>query len=367
MSGILGNILAAIGSDLALMNLHGIAQKAKFKGLQERANDKIQAIADARGLTPEELADRLVPDLDLDDDGTLALDYGPRRFTVGFDEQLRPFVRDQTGARLKDLPKPSKSDDDTLAGAASERWKHLKKDVKSIASNQVQRLEQAMCSGRTFAAPVFRQFFVEHPLLRHLVRRLLWGVRAADGSVTGFRVAEDLTYADRDDATMTIADDAVICLPHVLQLTPEDQAGFGQVFADYEILQPFAQLGRETATMTPEERALDQCKRFQGKRVAVGSLYGLQHRGWRPGSAQDSGWIGWFEKTLPGGFEAHIEFEPGTIAGDMNHEPRQTLGTLGLRKAGSWDDKGRRTFEHLDAVAISELLRDIDRLSPLVE
>jgi len=361
------DILSAISSDLALMNLNGIAQKAKFKGLQERARERIQAIAEARDLSAEELADRLVPDLDLDAEGTLVLDFGPRRFTVGFDEQLRPFVLDVDGARLKDLPKPNKADDAELANASSERWKLLKKDVKAIANNQIQRLELAMCSGRRIDAAVFRQFFVQHPLMRHLARRLLWGVPQADGSVQGFRVAEDLSFADHQDMQFELAEDARVCLPHVLLLGETQQAAFGQVFADYEILQPFVQLGREVLTMSADELGQQECSRFKGKRVAIGSVYGLQHRGWRHGSPQDAGWIGWFEKSLPGGLEVQLELDPGTVVGEINYEPKQTLGTLSLRVAGSWDEAGQRCFRELDAVARSELLRDLDRLSVLVE
>jgi hypothetical protein len=61
------DVLAAIGSDVALMHLNGIAQKVKFKGLQEKARAKIDQLAQARGLSAEELADRLVPDLGLDE------------------------------------------------------------------------------------------------------------------------------------------------------------------------------------------------------------------------------------------------------------------------------------------------------------
>ncbi len=56
-----------------------------------------------------ELEDRLAPDLGLDDNGSLLLDFGPRQFTVSFDETLKPFVRDASGSRLKDLPKPNKA------------------------------------------------------------------------------------------------------------------------------------------------------------------------------------------------------------------------------------------------------------------
>jgi hypothetical protein len=51
------DVLAAIGTDTALMHLNGIAAKVKFKGLQDRAREKIQAVAEARGFTTEELAD----------------------------------------------------------------------------------------------------------------------------------------------------------------------------------------------------------------------------------------------------------------------------------------------------------------------
>lgn len=361
------DILASIGSDLALMNLHAIAQKAKFKGLQQRAIEKIDAVAEARGLSTEELADRLVPDLDLDANGTLRLDFGPRQFTVGFDEQLRPFALDAGGARLKDLPKPIKSDDAEQAKAASERWKLLKKDAKAIASTQLQRLELAMCGSRSFPLEVFQRFFVEHPLMRHLARRLLWGLRTEDDRVTGFRVAEDSSFADHDDAQFELPPEATICLPHPLDLDEAQRAGFGQVFADYEILQPFPQLGREILTMNEDELQQTRCARFKGKAIAVGSAWGLQHRGWRPGDAQDGGWIGWFVKPLPGGLEAQISLDPGTVVGEIQFEPKQTLGELSLRTANSWNADGLRRFSALSAVARSELLRDLDRLAPLVE
>src|SRR5262249_26446208 len=74
--------LRAIGSDTALTQLNGVALKLKFKGLQNRARQLMEAIAAARGLTRAELEDRIVPDLDLDERGSRVFDFGPRRFTV---------------------------------------------------------------------------------------------------------------------------------------------------------------------------------------------------------------------------------------------------------------------------------------------
>lgn len=157
------------------MLLNGIARKIKFKALQEHAREKINIVAENRGLTMAELEDRLAPDLGLDSSGSLILDFGPRKFTVGFDETLKPVVCDANGKVLKDLPKPNQSDDKTLATDAVNLFKQLKKDVRAIASQQITRLEQAMCQRRRWTAEQFRLFLVEHPLVRHLTRRLLWG------------------------------------------------------------------------------------------------------------------------------------------------------------------------------------------------
>lgn len=357
------DILAAIGSDVALMHLNGIAQKVKFKGLQERARDKIDQLAEVRGLSAEELADRLVPDLGLDADGSLRLDFGPRQFTVGFDEALRPYVRDAAGIPLKELPKPNKSDDATLAEAASERWKALKKDVRTLASQQILHFELAMAQRRRWSAAEFRQFFVEHPLLRHLCRRLLWA-EFVDGRVQRcLRVAEDLSYADARDDLCSLDDAAMIGLVHPLELEAADAAAFGQIFADYEILQPFAQLGRDIYTLSDAERDSFELLRFKDKKVATGSVFGLEQRGWRRGDPQDAGWIGWFTRNIGPDLVVELELDPGTVVGEINYEPKQKLGPLVLRSPNSWGDDGRRRWRELDSILASEVLRDLARLA----
>ena len=361
------DILAAIGTDAALMHLNAIASKVKFKGLQDKAREKISAIAEARGLTAAELADRLVPDLGLDDDGKLALDFGPRRFYVSFDETLKPFVRDAQGTRLKDLPKPIKSDDAALAGEATERYKQLKKDAKAIASVQLIRLELAMVARRRWSAADYKLFFLEHPLTRHLAARLVWGVYRDGRMTNAFRVAEDWTLADEQDSLYELPDDATVGIAHVLEMPQSLLTAFGQIFADYEILQPFRQLGRETYTLTADELRTSSLTRYKDKTVATGTVMGLINRGWERGAAQDAGWVGWFSKAVDERHEVQLELDPGTVVGDMSYEPKQRLPHVVLRQSGTWDHHGQVAFSTLDAVTLSEVLRDIELMAPLAE
>ena len=343
--------LALIGSDIALMNLHGVAEKVKFKGLQEKAQEKILAIAETRGLTVDELSDRLAPDLDLDDDGSKVLDFGARQFRVGFDEALRPWVRGANGERLAELPKPNKSDDAAIAKAAVEAWKTLKKDAKQVAAGQIFRLEKAMCPERRWDVPTFRTFLVEHPLVRHLTRLLLWATYTKDGAILStFRIAEDGTFADVDDAPTTIADDAIVGIPHVLRLAPETVAAWGARFGEYEIIAPFSQLDRDTFAPTPEEAKGSSIERVSGVTVPTGKVIGLLARGWEKGAPQDAGWIWEWRKPLPGhDAPASLHLETGVLASGINEEPEQKLGSVSLPVAAG----------ELSPVAFSELVREL--------
>jgi hypothetical protein len=151
----------------------------------------------------------------------------------------------------------------------------------------------------------------------------------------------------------------------VLEMPQPLQDAFGQVLADYEILQPFRQLGRETYTLTAEERLADEIKRYADKVVSTGSVMGLVNRGWERGEAQDAGWVGWFSKRVGAGLEVQLNLDPGTIIGEPSYEPKQRIPSLTLRAEGAWGTDGRVNFGQLDPIAASELLRDADLLAPL--
>jgi predicted DNA-binding WGR domain protein len=355
------DVLAAIGTDVALMHLHGIAQKLKFKGLQAKAQEKITQIAEARELTTEELADRLVPDLELDENGTMILDFGPRQFTVGFDEQLTPFVLEGT-TRKKDLPKPGKADDAEKAKEATEMWKTLKKDVRAIATNQLERLEQLMCSERRVALDVFQRFFVEHPLLVHLVRRLVWGAYENGALTQAFRVNEERRFTNADDDPIELADTIEIGLLHPLAMDEATRARFGELFADYELLQPFEQLGRATFTATKEELEAKALKRFEGAKAPLGSVRGLESRGWVRGMPQDAGLVWDVIKPIPGhpDLEVMVALDPGFSAAGYNDfadTATQKLGAPTVRKKSAW--RGSEPLDVLGAIQMSELIRDL--------
>ncbi|MEY9864448.1 hypothetical protein ABH935_010107 [Catenulispora sp. GAS73] len=357
------DVLADIGGDTALMHLYDISQKVKFKALKERAAQRVTEIADELGLTPDQLGDRLVPDLGLAPSGTLSLDYGPRHFTVGFDEQLKPFVADQGGKRLKTLPKPGAKDDAELAPAAYQRFSALKKDVRTLSASQIARFELAMVAQRRWTSQEFREYFVAHPLLRHIVRRLVWATFTEGGVESTFRVAEDLTFADVSDDEYTLADDAVVGIVHPLHLGGGVKT-WSDVFGDYEILQPFEQLGRTVYALTDAEKASGTLTRFDGMATPVGKVLGLERRGWQRGAPQDAGIQGWISRSLPDGGSVTVDLDPGITIGYVGEWGEvQRFRAIFL---SGYDDgehyysvRSYPAFGRLDDLTASELLRDL--------
>ncbi|MFI9810092.1 DUF4132 domain-containing protein [Streptomyces sp. NPDC052301] len=358
------SVLATIGTDVALMHLHGISQRVPFKALKLRAQEKIAEVAEGLGLTGEQLGDRLVPDFGLDADGTTVIDYGPRQFTVGFDEQLRPYVRDADGKHRKALPAPGTKDDQALAPAERKRFAALKKDVRTVAGDQVRRLESAMVTQRTWTAAEFQELFVAHPLVWHLVRRLVW-IGDAGGVVTAFRVAEDRTFADVHDDELTLPEEATVRVAHPLHLT-DDLDAWSELFADYEILQPFPQLGRDVHALTEEEAAGHRLTRFEGATVPVGKLLGLTKRGWERGEPQDAGVERWFHRRIDDDHYLVIGLDEGIAVGALDVFPDQTFENVWLdSKPG--DYWSSRTYPlrlgDLDPVIASEVLADLTEVT----
>jgi Domain of unknown function (DUF4132) len=198
------------------------------------------------------LADRLVPDLGLGPDGSLALDYGPRSFEVRVDDALVPYIVEAGGARRKDLPKPAGTDDAELAAASRRQFTALRKQARAVAAEQAARLERAMVTSRRWTAADLHDLFVSHPLMGPLVGRLLWAT--FDPAVTAWQLGPDGGVIGLDGTPITLGPAATVGIAHPVHLG-DDRAAWARRFDDAGIDQPFPQLHREAYALTAAERA----------------------------------------------------------------------------------------------------------------
>lgn len=253
-------VLVAIGSDAAAMELATIGARGGSGPLRELAETALDQLAEARGLDRDRLDEQLTPTLGLDASGGLTLDYGPRAFHVVFDEHLVPHVRGDDGKVSASLPRTRKGDDAAKVEAARKVWDELREDVAAIGLFRIQALQRAMLSGATWSVEELESAWTKHPLMTHLARRMVF-VATRDGEAPRtFRVAEDGTYVGVDHEAITLAPDARVGVPHPLrwpdESTPNADGASGgldaraslaawiEMLVDYEIVQPFPQLAR---------------------------------------------------------------------------------------------------------------------------
>ncbi|MFC4334363.1 DUF4132 domain-containing protein [Salininema proteolyticum] len=357
-------VLGRIGSEKALSTMQAVSQRAKYKAIKAEAKRQIQVIAAGLGLTGEQLADRLVPDFGLGEDGTIVLDYGRRKFHVSFDEQLKPVVTDENGKPRKTLPKPGVKDDAEIAGAAHARFSALKKELRTVSADQVRRLEAAMINARTWEQREFAEHMSGHPLMRHLTDRMIWHAES-DETRFRFRVAEDRTFSDMEDEEVDLPEGALIRLAHPVDMAPEERSAWAQVLVDYEILQPFEQLGRPIGSLTDEELTTGRLRRFEGAEVPPGSILGLTKHGWVRGRPQDNGTEFGFHFPLPGGGYVAVELDPGLQIGMGADTEDQRLERVYLTDAVDLyyrqTEGGHPT--DIDPVVASEAVTALDRLT----
>src|SRR5262249_46110776 len=354
--------LRAVGSDTALMALNGIAQKLKFKGLKQKAQEMMEGIAQSRGFTSDELADRIVPDCGLDERGSRIFDFGPRQFRFVLGPEMKPLLRDAAGKGRSDLPAPTKADDAARAEAAIAEWKLLKKTLREVLKIQADRLEDAMITGRRWTPADFHMLLVKHPLMVNLVRQLVLAAYDDTGKVTQtFRVTEDQTLGDQNDEETALPSGGHIGVVHPAHLDEALKSAWGQVLSDYAIIPPFAQLGRDICRPSPQDLQSTEITRYRGPKIPGIVMYGMLERShWLRDTPADGGGFMQHSKHFPAAnVTAFIKYTGLSIG---YYEEKQELEAVyfvpGHVKPTWWGEhEGRLKIDDVDPVVLSEVLR----------
>jgi ankyrin repeat protein len=300
-------ILGSMGSDIALTQINAIAAKTKYESVRSRSEALLQKVASDRNLSAEQLEDRLVPSLELSDDGTMKLDFGDRYFVASVDEQLQPILKDTKNATIKTLPKATAVDDADLAAQAAERWREFKKQLKPLAGLQLARFEQAMSNSRRWLGEEFSSLLLNHPLLQKVVHGLVWAVYEQDSIVSTFSFRPDGTAIDATGQVVTINADARIGVPHPLDLADSIEA-WKDIFRNSKKAQPFPQLVRKVYAQNDD---IDGTLfGLQGLVVPSLAFKGLKSLGWNRDEETFGGTFSYLHRRFPSG-SASITVSPG--------------------------------------------------------
>lgn len=355
-------MLAWVDHPSATQLVLAIGSRFRTKSFQDEAVRQAGALAERKGWTVDELADRTIPTAGFDEDGVLELPYGPRAFTALLRPDLTVELRDPDGKVTKALPEPRQSDDAERAKESKKAFSAAKKELKSIATLQAQRLYEAMCTERSWSAEDWHRYLLRHPVVGPAARRLVWVAPADGGAPVSFRPLDDGSLTDADDNDVTLPDGARIMVAHDSVLSPDEVTQWTAHLADYEITPLFQQLGRGVHPLTPELRSRRELADFTGHLLEAFALRGRAGKlGYTRGPTGDGGWFDTYEKRFPTlGIAAVISFTGNPL-------PEENR-LVALKELSFWrhTSDGRRadlTLGDVPAVLVSECWQDMRLLA----
>jgi hypothetical protein len=322
----------------------------------------LEGTAQSRGLTREQLADRIVPDCGLDERGSRVFDFGRRQFWFVLGPQMKPRVRDANGKVRSYLPPPTKADEREKAETAVAEWKLLKKTLHEVLKVQADRLEDAMLTGRRWTTNEFQMLLIKHPLMVNLVRQLVLAAYDDAGEIKQtFRVTEDQTLADHNDEEIQLPSSGQIGVVHPAHLDDALKSAWGQVLSDYEILPPFAQLGRDICRPYPEDLESTEIIRYRGPKIPGFVMYDmLQRSHWLRDTATDGGHFVQHSKYFPlFNVTAFIQYTGLNIFEKFGPQELEAVyfvpGHAKPEMCGEHED--RLKIKQVDPLVLSEVLR----------
>lgn len=291
-------MLAWVEDRAAAQLLLATSSRFRTAGLRAEAERLAQELAERKGWSLGELADRTIPDAGLGDAGRLPLDFGGRRFVASIGPGPRLVVSDAEGGVLPALPEPRKGDDAARAAAAKAELKRAKKQLETVVKQQRDRLVEAMGSQRAWRFSDWSSLLAAHPIVRHLVVGIVWTAEHGDVRAS-FRPLGDgsLTTVSHDE--LSLPPDAAIRVAHPLTMPEGEAASWAAHLADFEIVQPIRQLGRPAYRLPADRRGAGELDDFLGHLVEAFKLRGKAlGLGYARGPAEDGGWFYRYEKAL---------------------------------------------------------------------
>lgn len=222
----------------ALELLCAVAANHRNRHVRGHARALLETLAQHTGCSCEELADRAIPTLGLDERGLVTLCQDGLTWTVTLDANLQLVVRNAHGEILKRLPTGSEAN-----AAARTALTDLRKELEQIVAQQSKRLQEAMRTGRIWRTAHIHACLFQHPIMGRLCQLLIFaGVDAQGRTTQTFRPVEDGSYSSAAHEPVEIYHFPGIGLAHSALLTDSEVSAWRQHLDDYKVVPPFLQL-----------------------------------------------------------------------------------------------------------------------------
>jgi hypothetical protein len=355
-------MLSWVDHPTAIQLVLGTATRFRTAGIRKEAEALGQLIAERKGWSLAELADRTIPTAGFDEKGELELDYGGRRFVARIADDWSVTLSNAEGKPIAALPEPKADESAELAAAAKQALGNAKKELKAALKLQRERLYEAMCTERAWSFADWHTYLYEHPIVGRYCRQLVWVAGLGPERLGTFRPMGDGSLTNARDEPVELPPRAVIQIAHACNTPEEEGRAWQEHLAAYELEPLFEQLGRSVYRIPAEDARRTRVEDYQGHLVEAFKLRGRATKlGYVRGQSEDGGWFYTYRKhftTL--GLEAVLEF-----SGNSLPEENRTVALRGLyftsgRDASSpFGAENESPLGEVPAVLFSECWNDL--------
>jgi len=233
----------------AMGQLAMLKVRVRFGTAQKEVEKAFDAAARELQLPREEIEELSVPDCGLTNVGVREEALGDYRVRVevkGSDVEVSWF--DGKGKPLKSVPGPVKKEQ-------AEDWKDLQgdiKDLQAMISAQKERIDGLFLEQKTWPAGVWRERYIDHPVVGTIGRRLIWCVDGVAMTMIEGQ-AQDL-----ESQTVAIVDSSTVTLWHPAGRNVEEVVAWRRRIESAGMVQPFKQAHREVYLVTDAERRTER-------------------------------------------------------------------------------------------------------------
>jgi hypothetical protein len=360
--------LGSMGCPESVAQLARLRVKVRYAVALRLIEKCLQQAAERNGMTVDELEDLAAPSHSL---GT----EGQKEIAV---DDASATVRLSAGGHVSVIWR--NADRDVVESAPSRTKKAFAREVKSVSAfakeleqayfAQRYRLESSFVRPRLMSATHWRQYFIHHPLLGFLGRRLIWVFSDDLGSErSGLYCDSRVRGSDGEIVAITPA--TKVRLWHPLSSDRFEVQRWRQRIFDLGISQPFRQAYREFYEVTEDERQTKMySNRYAGILMRQHQFASLcRARGWNyrlMGAAFD----GFNVPTKPlTSWNMHAEFyvdlpsdrKPSLLESALGEQSDFGINLfIGSDQVRFYRDRREIEIADVPAIVYSEVTRDID-------
>ncbi|HET6179187.1 MAG TPA: DUF4132 domain-containing protein [Candidatus Sulfotelmatobacter sp.] len=362
----------------AVGQLSRLRAKVKYSVARRLMEKSLRQAAERTGMTIDDLEDSCVDHYGLDGEGKTEINIGDARAAVQLNDEGRVAVAwyNADGKLVKSAPSHIKKAFAKEVKSVSS----LIKELEQAYSAQRFRLESSFASPRTMPLAHWRKYFIEHPLLSFLGRRLIWVFRNAQGwEASGLWLDEEAfavkphtgNISDSAGKVVDLSAAETVSLWHPLSSEAHELQRWRDRIFNMPVRQPFRQAFREFYQVMDEERKTPMySNRFAGVVMRQHQLSSLcRARGWDY-RLMGTGFDGFNVPSLSlPAWKMHAEFyvdlpsdrDPALKDSALSEQSGAGINLfVGSDQVRFYRDSREIALDEIPAIVYSEVMRDVD-------